>query len=153
DPVIADIAVGDADLPGSITLVPRGNPHEVSVSVTGMRDGLPFAKASGTASFERDSSLEMRFVLDRSCIAATCPAGCVGGYRALPPPQPRRGCGEHGYSWKNADFVMRDACAMPDASNRTVLRDADEAEAKSPLSPGMPFPFRFYGEPVTQVWA
>lgn len=156
DPVTRDVSLGDGPsdptLPGSIALLPGGDPHEVAVTVIGMRDGAAFATAKGTASFERDSSLELRFVLDDSCVPGPCEAVGVGGFRGLPEPKPRRGCGEQGYSWKNASFVMRDACTMPDASHRTVLRDVDEAEAASPLSPAMPFPFRFYGEPVTQVW-
>jgi hypothetical protein len=153
DPVATDFAVGDADLPGSITLVPSGAPHQVTVSVTALRDGAVFATATGTASFEHESSLELRFVLDRSCVPGPCQAVGVGGFRTLPDRRPRRGCGEHGYSWKNASLVMRDACAMPEASTGTVLRDVDEAEAVSPLLPSMPFPFRFYGAPVTRVWA
>jgi hypothetical protein len=157
DPVTRDVTLEDAPggttLPGSMSLVPRGDPREVAVTVTGMRDGAPFATATGEASFERDGSRELRFVLDDRCVPGPCEAVGVGGFRGLPERQPRRGCGEHGYSWKNAIFVMRDACAMSDASHRTVLSDADEDEAPSPLSPGMPFPFRFYGERVTQVWA
>jgi hypothetical protein len=153
DPVTADVRVGDADLPGSITLVPHGNPRDVAVTVQGLRAGAVFATARDTASFEHDSSLELRFVLDRSCIPGPCPAVGVGGFTQLPVRQARRGCGEHGYAWNNALFVMRDACAMREAITGTVLRDVDEAEAMSPLSPGMPFPFRFYGAPVTQVWA
>ena len=35
----------------------------------------------------------------------------------------------------------------------TVLVNVDEREQMSPLPGGMPFPFRFYGASVTQVWA
>ena len=153
EPVTADVGVGDTDLPGSITLVPRGNPRNVAVTVQGMRDGAVFATARDTASFEHDSSLELRFVLDRSCIPGPCPAVGVGGFTRLPARQARRGCGEHGYAWKNALFVMRDACAMREAITGTVLRNTLEAEEMSPLPSRMPFPFRFYGVPVTQVWA
>ena len=152
-PVTTDITVGDADLPGSITLVPHGDPREVTVSVSGMRDGAVFATARDTASFEHKSSVELRFVLDRSCVPGPCPAVGTGGFQTLPERQMRRGCGEHGYSWKNALFVMRDACAMREATMGTVLRDVDESEAMSPVMPAMPFPFRFFGAPVTQIWA
>ena len=144
----------DADaLPGSITLVPRGNPRDVTVTVTGMRAGSVFATARGTASFEHETSLELRFILDRSCIPGPCPAVGVGGYAELPDPQPRRGCGEHGYSWKNALFTVRDACVMREAGMGSVVPGVDEKEALSPLLPAMPFPFWFYGAPVTKVWA
>lgn len=153
DTVTADVTVGDADLPGSITLVPRGDPREVTVRVTGMRDGAVFASAMATADFAEDSSLELRFVLDRSCVPGPCRAVGVGGFAGLPARQPRRGCGERGYGWAPARFVMRDACDMRAASMGNVLGNADEREQMSPLSPGMPFPFRFYGAPVGQVWA
>ena len=151
--VATDIAIGDADLPGSITLVPRTTGGEVTVAVTGMRGGAPFATARGAARFDQDDSLELRFVLDRSCVPGPCPAVGVGGFAGLPARQPRRGCGERGYAWHDALFVMRDACAMHAASMASALLDADEREAASPLSPAVPFPFRFYGAPVTQIWA
>jgi hypothetical protein len=153
DAVASDIPLHAADLPGSITLVPRGNPREATVTVTGMRAGEAFATAQGSASFEHETSLEMRFVLDRSCIPGPCPAVGVGGYTGLPAPQPRPGCGERGYSWRSAPFVMRDACAMHEASMGSVIPDVDEDEKPSPLSPGMPFPFWFYGSPVPKIWA
>lgn len=152
-PVATDVMVGDADLPGSITLVPRGNPREVTVTVSGMRDGAVFATASAIASFHHESSIELRFVLDRSCVPGPCPAVGVGGFTHLPARLARRGCGEHGYSWSTGLFAMRDACAMREPTMGSVLANVDEAEAMSPLSPAMPFPFRFYGAPVTQIWA
>lgn len=152
-PVAADIAIGDADLPGSITLVPKGDPRAVTVTVAAMRSGAVFATASDVARFDRDSSLELRFVLDRSCVPGPCPAVGVGDYTALPQGQPRRGCGDHGYAWRDTLFVMRDACAMREPSMGAVLVNVDEKEQMSPLAGGMPFPFRFYGAPVTQVWA
>jgi hypothetical protein len=152
-PVAIHVPVGDADLPGSITLVPRGNPREVTVTVNGMRDGAVFATATATASFRHESSVELRFVLDRSCVPGPCPAVGVGGFTRLPERQARRGCGEHGYSWKPAFLAMRDACAMREPGMASVLADTHEVEEMSPLSPAMPFPFRFYGAPVTQVWA
>jgi hypothetical protein len=151
--VATDVTVGDADLPGSITLVPHGDPRQVTVTVSGMRDGAVFATASGVASFEHESSTELRFILDRSCVPGPCPAVGVGGFTAVPEHQARRGCGERGYSWKTALVVMRDACAMREARMGSVLANVDEREAMSPLSPAMPFPFRFYGAPVTQIWA
>jgi hypothetical protein len=151
--MMADAELGADALPGSITLVPHGNPRDVTVTVTGLRAGVPFATARGIASFEHETSLELRFVLDRSCIPGPCPAVGVGGYVGLPVPQPRPGCGEHGYSWKPALFVMRDACAMRDASMGSVIPDVDEKEEPSPLSPAMPFPFWFYGAPVPKIWA
>jgi hypothetical protein len=42
---------------------------------------------------------------------------------------------------------------MREPSMGAVLGNVDEREAASPLSPAMPFPFRFYGAPVTRVWA
>jgi hypothetical protein len=159
-PVMLDVPVGDAPgqarLPGSITLLPRGDPREVTVTVSGMRDGAAFATASGVASFATENSVELRFVLDRSCVPGPCPAVGVGSYAGLPDGQAKRGCGAHGYAWKPALLAMRDACAMREAgADRMgiVLPDVDEAEDHSPLSPAMPFPFRFYGAPVTQIWA
>ena len=161
DKVEADVTVGDADLPGSITLTPRGDPHEVTVTVTGMRAGVAFAIARGTASFERDSSRELRFVLDRSCVVDPdsdrprdpCPAVGVGRFVGVPERQPRRGCGELRYALQATSFVMRDACVMPGTSLPIALDNPNEQEVASPLAPPVPFPFRFYGAPVTALWA
>jgi len=149
-PITEDVPVTDADLPGSITLVPEGNPAEVTVTVTGMRQGLPFAVASDMASFDHNVEVELRFELDESCVPGPCPAVGVGGYVGLPTPEVRRGCGSNGYQWLDSVFTMRDACDM--GAMGTVLMSADEMEASSTLVPPMPFPFNFYDTPVTQLW-
>ena len=69
-----EIALGAADLPGSITPIPEGDPGEVTVSVTGLREGAPLATAREAVSFGDHQSLELRFVLDRSCVPGPCPA-------------------------------------------------------------------------------
>jgi hypothetical protein len=156
EPVTRDLAVGDGDdegkLPGSITLYPLGDPREVTVTVTAMRAGEPFATATDTATFDHERSLELRFVLDRSCVPGPCPAVGLGRFVGLPAPEPRRGCGDESYARKNALFVMRDACSMREALTGSVLPSTDEHEQPSPLLPAMPFPFWFYGAPVTQIW-
>jgi hypothetical protein len=154
--------VGDSDpgavefpieaLPGTITLFPRGNPSDVTVTVTAMRRGEVFATATGEATFEDQASVEMRFMLDRRCVPGPCPAVGVGRFVEPPPPAQRRGCGERAYAWKNALFAMRDACTMREAIMGRMLVNVDEKEELLPTTPGMPFPFWFYGEPVTQLW-
>jgi hypothetical protein len=151
--ITEEIELGAADLPGSITLIPKGAPGEVTVSVTGLREGAPLATAREAVSFDDGQSLELRFVLDRSCVPGPCPAVGVGGYDGLPPPAARRGCGEERYERRDSVFVVRDACEMNEALMDRVLKmQEDEDEVASPFDPPMPFPFRFYGEPVTQLW-
>ncbi len=147
------IALGAADLPGSITLIPAGEPGELEVAVTGLREGVPLATARETVAFGDGQSLELRFLLDRACVPGPCPAAGVGGYDGLPAPAARRGCGEERYERRDGVFVVRDACEMDEAlMGRVLTMQEDEAEAPSPFDPPMPFPFRFYGEPVTQLW-
>jgi hypothetical protein len=151
--VTEEIGLGPADLPGSITLIPGGDPGEVTVSVTGLREGAPIAVARETVSFADHQSRELRFVLDRRCVPGPCPAIGVGGYDGLPPPEARQGCGEERYERREGLFVVRDACEMDVALMRSVLTmEEDEAEVPSPFDPPMPFPFRFYGAPVSQLW-
>jgi len=148
-----EIPLGATDLPGSIALVPDGDPGELTVSVAGLREGAPLATAREVVSFGDGESRELRFVLDRSCVPGPCPASGVGRYDGLPPPAPRRGCGEERYERREALFVVRDACEMNEpVMARVLTAQEDEAEVASPLVPPMPFPFRFYGAPVTQLW-
>jgi hypothetical protein len=94
----------------------------------------------------------MRVLLDRACVPGPCPAVGVGGFVELPARAERRACGEAAYAREETLFVVRDACDVANAVTIEELRDADELEVMSPLVPAMPFPFRFYGEPVTQFW-
>lgn len=151
DAIVDDLALTGDDLPGSITLV-TDDPRGVTVRVTGLRGGEPFAVAEQPVEFEDEVSLELRMVLDRSCVPGPCPAVGVGGFTGVPAPVPRRGCGESSYGLAESLFVIRDACDMAEPLMGSVLIDADEVEAPSPLSPAIPFPFRFYGELVTQLW-
>jgi hypothetical protein len=140
------------ELPGSITLFPRGNPGPVTVRITALRRGEVFATASGDTVFEEQSSVEMRFLLGPSCVPGPCAAIGVGRYVDLPAPAPRRGCGERAYAVKGALLAMRDACSMREAIMGSMLINVDEKEELLPTAPAMPFPFSFYGEPVTQLW-
>jgi hypothetical protein len=149
--IVDEVEVGPDDLPGSITLA-TDDPRNVTVRVTGLRAGEPFAVGEERVAFEDETSLELRFLLDRACVPGPCPAVGIGGFTELPSPVARRGCGDASYGIAESLFVVRDACDMAEASMGTVLSDADELEAPSPLTPAMPFPFRFYGELVTQVW-
>jgi hypothetical protein len=151
--VTEEIALAGGDLPGSITLIPDGDPGEVTVSLAGLREGAPIATAREVVSFGEHQSRELRFVLDRACVPGPCPAVGVGGYEGLPPPEARQGCGEERYERREGLFVVRDACEMNEALMERVLElEEDEAEAPSPFDPPMPFPFRFYGAPVSQIW-
>lgn len=152
-PVTEDIPLADGALPGSFTLVPGGEAGDVSVTVTGLRLGEPLAVAQQDLTFTEETSLELRFVLDRACIPGPCPAIGVGGFYGVPDPLPRRGCGAERYARVDSTFAMRDACEMDETIvSRLFTTGVDEDEQPSPLSPAMPFPFRFYGEVVEQLW-
>lgn len=153
DPASEEIALAAADLPGSFTLVPGGDPEDVTVTVTGLRLGEPLAVAQQEVTFAEETSLELRFVLDRACIPGPCPAVGVGGFYGLPEALPRRGCGAERYARVDSTIAMRDACDMDDTIvSRMFTAGVDEDEQPSPLSPAMPFPFRFYGEVVNDLW-
>jgi hypothetical protein len=123
------------------------------VTVIGLRRGEAFASAAGVVNLVDKLSIEQRFVLDRSCVPGPCPPIGVGGYDALPAPVPRRGCGERGYRIAPTVLSIRDACNMQEAVMGTILPSADEQELPSSLMPALPFPFTFYGTPVSQLWA
>ena len=146
--VTAEVAVSDADLPGSIAIAPPDE-GEATVSVTALREGAPFATAQDQVTFG-DAELELRFVLDRACVPGPCPAVGTGGFDGLPARVARRGCGDTSYARADSLFVLRDACANPTAVH--VLANADEMEVASPLDPAMPFPFHAYGKRVQQLW-
>jgi hypothetical protein len=152
DPGAVDFPI--TELPGTLVLFPLGDPRDVTVTVTvtAMRSGEVFATAMGQTTFEREASREMRFLLDDDCVPGPCQAVDVGRYVGLPPAAPRRGCGERGYAVKDALFAMRDACSMREAIMGTMLVNVDEKEELLPTTPAMPFPFWFYGQPVTQLW-
>jgi hypothetical protein len=152
EPATRDIALDDPRnvLPGSITLDPLGDPRNITVTVTAMRAGEVFATARDTAPVDPESSVELRFLLDRSCVPGPCRAVGVGRFVGLPAPAPHRHCGEERYAYKSSLFVMRDACTMREEVMGNVLRNTDEDEV--PLFTEMPFPFWFYGAPVSQIW-
>ena len=150
--ITEELALSDADLPGSIVVVPESDPGQVSVTVTGLLGGEAFASATGLVDLADKLRLEQRFVLDQSCVPGPCPAIGVGGYVGLPPPQPRHGCGTRGYRISPTFLTMRDACDMQQVVMARILPGADEQELPSPLTPALPFPFTFYGEPVSQFW-
>lgn len=149
--IVDQLALTAEDLPGSVTLV-TDDVRGVIVRVTGLRGGEPFATAEQAVEFDDENSLELRMFLDRSCVPGPCPAVGVGGFVGLPDPATRRACGEASYGIAESLFAVRNACDMAEPMMGTVLLDTDELEEPSPLTPAMPFPFRFYGEPVTQVW-
>jgi hypothetical protein len=146
DPIVEDVPITDADLPGSLTLVPDGVAGDVTVRVTGMRQGQAFAIAESTATFGANRADELRFVLDRACVPGPCEAVGVGHYVGLPPRADRRGCGQTQYAARDTMFEVRDACSVP--QHVTVLRDKDELEQEAV----MPFPFSIYGVPQGHLW-
>ncbi|MEJ7602323.1 MAG: hypothetical protein WKG01_30790 [Kofleriaceae bacterium] len=146
---IETVAVTDADLPGSIVVV-ADDPGMIDVTVTGLRGGVPFAVASERVSFVDESSLEVRFLLDRSCVPGPCPAVGVGAYEGLPAPAERRGCGTDSYLSQDSLFVLRDACEL-EGAKVGLLAGAPSGEAKLEFAE-LPFPFTFYGVPATEIW-
>jgi len=145
--VTENIPLTGAELPGSLTLVTDAT-ESVVVTVTGMRAGEPFATASSEVAFRHRDSVEVRFILDRDCLAAPCPAAGIGTYTALPAPLPRRGCGATAYTLHQSFFEVRDACALGAAP---ILQGMVEMEAQ--LQPAaMPFAFRFYNAPVDTLF-
>ena len=74
DPLVEEIPVTAADLPGSVSLLPHGGLAGATVTVTGLRDGLALASASDAVTFDDQQSVELRFVLDRACMPGPCPA-------------------------------------------------------------------------------
>jgi hypothetical protein len=150
EPVVEDIAaITDADLPGSLVVVGGGADYDVTVTVTGMRAGEPFAVGQGVVTFDPEQSLEARFVLDRTCVPGPCAPVGVGGFDGLPERQTRRGCGGAGYTIADSLLVMRDACDMENGVPLEMMVDADEREVMVPL----PFAFTFWGARVEAAWA
>ena len=143
------VAVTDADLPGSIVLLAAAG-DDLDVTVTGLRNGAPFALAAERVSFVDESSLEVRFVLDRSCVPGPCPAVGVGAFEGLPAPVERRGCGSDRYLSQDSLFVLRDACEL-EGAQVGLLAGSANGEARLDFGE-LPFPFTFYGQLATEIW-
>ncbi len=151
EPLVEEIPITAVDLPGSVSLLPHAGLAEATVTVTGLRDGIALVSASDSVTFDDQQSVELRFVLDRTCMPGPCPAVGTGGFLGLPEPVAREGCGEQRYASVPSTFAIRDACGLS-ATPARVLISSDEEEVASPLVPAMPFPFSFYGTRVDQLW-
>ncbi len=148
-----EIALTETALPGSFTILRGDSAQNIEVTVTGLRAGEPFAVAQQGVSFVDDSSLELRVVLDRSCVPGPCPAVGVGGYEGLTEPVPRRGCGTERYASVPATFAIRDACGMdPAIVTRMFASGTGVDEGEEVLPGGLSFPFHFYGQRVENLW-
>lgn len=154
EPVTREVSIDREDLPGSFTLLPAGEPGPVSVRVTALHGSVTVATAAHDTDFVAGVSREVRFLLDDSCVDANEPCDAVAGGPfggELPPPAVRRGCGEE-YWVRPTLAAIQDACEVASEVRGVILQDTDREEVRSPLTPGMPFPFRFYGRPVSQLW-
>ncbi len=143
------IVVSDADLPGSLTLVAGGNPGQLTVKVTGLLDEMVIATAEQLVEFADETSREVRFLLDEDCTGSVCGAKSVGDFSGLPAKAPRVECGQERYKVSGSSLALiNNACAGGTLAHLFVNGD-DEMELESPLEPKMPFPFFYYGKPVS----
>ena len=153
DQVTEDVPIGPDDLPGSFTLIPAGRPGPVSIRVFALRGDVEVAAAAHATEFAPGVSREVRFLLDETCVAEACEAVAGGAFEGLPEPAVRDGCGEDAYRVRPSLAVIQDACDIAGEVRGAVLQGSiDGQEAPSPLDPGMPFPFQFYGREVSQLW-
>ncbi len=153
EPLTRDVPISPDDLPGSVTLIPAGQPGPVSVRVSALQGAVVVATAAHETEFTPGASREVRFLLDESCVAGPCDAVAGGVFEGLPEAAARSGCGEEAYRVRPSLAVIQDACDIASELRGAVLQGSvDGEEAPSPLDPGMPFPFRFYGSPVSQLW-
>ena len=143
----------DADsLPGSITLIASEAAGQLTVRVTGFHDDVPVAVAEErSVSFVDGVSRELRFLLDSRCSPGPCPAVSKGEFEALPAPAPRIECGQERYTRRESLALLTNACTGAPLGSVMSSGD-DELEVASPIDPRVPFPFFFYGRPVTDLW-
>jgi hypothetical protein len=146
-------------LPLSITLENDTPAGSFDLTISGLKDGVEVLRASGTLQFGSGGTLAANLVLAQTCAPSTpCRLPDLIPYVAPPAPVVERNeCGEivKRYAPRTTGETFRDVCTVPGANAGKVLMGGARGAAQLPLSQDAldNFGFRFYGQPVRQVWA
>lgn len=129
-----------------------------TLRVSGMRGGAEVLRAEGPLVFGTTDTGQ-HVVLESSCtIDMPCGLGDPTASTKPPPPvNARTKCGEivRAYKPQPTSESFSDACVIPGSNSGTVLTGGARGAAKL----GLPeevlanFGFRFYGQPIRQIWA
>jgi hypothetical protein len=141
--------ITDVRLPLVVTLADETSNAAFDLEVIGLKGDVEVLRAAGPLRFGSTSRTEV--VLEPSC---TPDAPCT---LAAPTTQvtSRFECGKTRYAQSTAVESFRDACVVPGANTGMVLLGGKRGAEKLGLSDEAlaNFNFRFYGQPVRQIWA
>ncbi len=150
--------LGNVRLPIIINLADETSDGTFDLEVTGLKGDVEVLRAEGPLVFG-NSDLAENLVLESSC---TMDAPCeltelTTNVRPPPPVTSRFQCGDAvaRYTKSAGAESFRDACVVPGANTGSVLLDGKRGAEKLGLSDEAlgNFKFRFYGQPIRQIWA
>ncbi|MBX2811553.1 MAG: hypothetical protein KTR25_07080 [Myxococcales bacterium] len=154
--------------PVSLTVLREGAGQEFSVSVRGLKDGEPVATATATAEFVDETSLILHIVLGKECMDLDSPCDATRGLRRFPLPTAlnREFCDDRYHIFQDPLGQFTNACTIPTDQGSEKLeftqlseQVVDPGQVKTIQSPSLRrelfsgnFNFRYYGEPLTEIW-
>jgi len=147
----------DARLPIVLKLSDETSNGAFTLEVTGLRNNMEVLRASGPLLFGNSDAGE-HIVLESTCTLDTpCMLSDLTGSTKAPPPVSRFQCGDIVRRYKPAMTLdtFIDACNVPGTNSGTVLTNGARGAAKLGLSDEVlaNFAFRFYSQPIRQIWA
>jgi len=147
----------DVRLPIVVKLSDETSNGTFNLEVTGLRNNMEVLRASGPLLFGNADAGE-HVVLQSTCtIDAPCTLDMLSGSTKPPPPVERFQCGDIVRRYKPAMTLdtFIDACNVPGTNSGTVLTMGARGAAKLNLADDVlsNFGFRFYSQPIRQIWA
>ena len=150
--------LADVRLPLIVNLSDETSDGQFNLEVTGLKGDAEVLRAQGPLVFG-NSNLAEHIVLESKCTPdAPCELGELTSNTRPPPPVSRFLCGQEVRRYAMAPATaesFRDACTVPGANTGMVLLPGTRGAEKLNLSDEVlsNFGFRFYGQPVRQIWA
>jgi len=147
----------DVRLPIVLKLSDETSNGAFNLEVTGLRNNMEVLRATGPLLFGNADAGE-HIVLQSTCTIDTpCTLTDLTGNTKAPPPVARFQCGDIVRRYKPAMTLdtFIDACNVPGVISGKVLNDGTRGAAKLVLPDDVlaNFAFRFYSQPIRQIWA
>jgi len=150
--------ITNARLPIVVNLSDETSNGMFNLEITGLKGDVEVLRAAGPLVFG-NSNLGEHVVLERSCTpTAPCALNDTSTSTRIPAPVASRfqcGAAVERYSMSASVETFRDACTVPGDNSGMVLLPPARGAEKLPLSDDVlgNFKFRFYGQPIRQIWA
>ncbi len=157
--VTIDRELADLRLPLALTFEDGTADGSFDLEVVGLKDGVDVLRAAGPLQFGMGGTLAANLVLEASCtVDSPCGLPALEPYVAPAAPVVARAeCTAvvDRYTAGPTTETYRDVCTVPGDRAGRVLTGGARGAAALPLPEGAldAFDFRFYGQPVRQVWA